>query len=254
MEELGDFFAAIALNEDDPVFDRPTHAARLFERAAEGFEVGVGTLESLNERDRLAGAVLLFEGDVQGLGRRRWAGRFKIFVVKPWCSGATAVHKPAQRVAPILLLFRHGRKVRRNPRAPPSVCPHMLTLRLPLEPLRLAAFLLAAAGLFVSLDLRAQDLGTSELLPIPANATLQPGPASSATGLPVAVLPPDINTCDADFFPDGVVGAYDVLYLLSGFTCPTAECIAEYDLTEDSAVGSADLLVVLSIYGETCDL
>lgn len=130
----------------------------------------------------------------------------------------------------------------------------MLTLRLPLEPLRLAAFLLAAAGLFFSLDLRAQDLGTSELQPIPANATLQPGPASSATGLPVAVLPPDINTCDADFFADGVIGAYDVLYFLSGFTCATAECVSQYDLDNDTMLGSADLLVLLSVYGEICEL
>jgi hypothetical protein len=130
----------------------------------------------------------------------------------------------------------------------------MLTLRLPLEPLRLAAFLLAAAGLFFSLDLRAQDLGTSELQPIPAHATIQPGPASGATGLPAAVLPPDVTNCDADFFADGVVGAYDVLYFLSGFTCATAECIAPYDLDNDNLIGSTDLLVLLGVYGETCEL
>ena len=132
----------------------------------------------------------------------------------------------------------------------------MLTLRLPLETLRLAAFLLAAAGLFVSLDVNAQNTGTEDLIPLPANTTLQAGPDFAGEGIwiPSELPTLSVSTCDADFFPDGVVGAYDVLYLLSDFTCPTAECIAEYDLTEDSAVGSADLLVVLSIYGETCDL
>ena len=101
----------------------------------------------------------------------------------------------------------------------------MLTLRLPLEPLRLAAFLLAAAGLFFSLDLRAQS-----------------------------TVPPTDTPCEVDFFPDGVVGAYDILYLLSGISCSTPECVAAFDVTEDNAVGSADVLVVLSVYGEDCDL
>jgi len=101
----------------------------------------------------------------------------------------------------------------------------MLTLRLPLEPRQLAAFLLAAASLLFTLDLRAQS-----------------------------TVPPTDTPCEVDFFPDGVVGAYDILYLLSGISCSTPECVAAFDVTEDNAVGSADVLVVLSVYGEDCDL
>jgi hypothetical protein len=55
--------------------------------------------------------------------------------------------------------------------------------------------------------------------------------------------------CPADFNNDGLVGATDVLAVLSEYGC-TSNC--SKDMTGDGAVSANDILSVLALYGSTC--
>ena len=55
--------------------------------------------------------------------------------------------------------------------------------------------------------------------------------------------------CPGDFNENGVIGIFDLLYLLAQFGC-TSDCTA--DLTGDGEVNSQDLLAFLPLFGTTC--